>query len=248
MEKVKDQACIKMDSEFSWLVADKRSALAPRVDKEIAAEHAKLVEECRLAMVAQLNALTLEGEKKLVLAAAACLGMSIKDKEPAVKKIKVNQHKAHPAPVTPRGRLNSAASNLSAQASSQKQAYSPSEIIAPVLLPDRDDQKMPTPKAVTMVTFKIKAEPTLPLTFATPLTPSVIREAINLVKDVVLTPSESAQGSASSIHNKANHMSIDPETINPADIFPPGIPPPPAIVSLPPAMSCTPPLWRSGST
>ncbi|KAN0141041.1 hypothetical protein V8E53_000797 [Lactarius tabidus] len=120
VEKAKEQACIKVDSEFAHLLADEHSAIAPRVDKEIKAEHSRIVEEWRLAMVAQLNTLTLEGEKKLVLAAAARLGMSIQNEEPAVKKIKVDQCKAQPAPVTPRGRSNSIASNTSARASSCK--------------------------------------------------------------------------------------------------------------------------------
>jgi hypothetical protein len=107
-----------VDSEFSCLLANKHSALALRVDKEIAAEHTRLVEERCLATVAQLNALTLDAEKKLVLATAACLGMSVKDKEPATKKVKVDQHKARPAPVTPRGRSNSVVSTSSAQATS----------------------------------------------------------------------------------------------------------------------------------
>ncbi|KAN0135509.1 hypothetical protein V8E53_006788 [Lactarius tabidus] len=240
VEKAKEQAHIKVDSEFARLVADERSKLAPKVDKEITMEHTKLVEEHCLAMVAQLNALTLEGEKKLVLATAARLGMSIKDEEPAAKKVKVDQRKARPSPVTPRGRSNSIISNASAQALSQKRAYSPSEITAPAPLPDREDQKTPTPKSVTTVAFEIKAEPTPLPTFATPSTPSVIRDAVNITEDVPFNPSTSVRGTASSIHNDTNHMAIDPENLNLAEIFPPGIPPPPANVSLPPAMSRTP--------
>jgi hypothetical protein len=107
IERAKEQARIKADSKFARLLADERSALAPRVDKEIKEEHIKLIEERRLATVAQLNALTLEEEKKLVLAAAARLGMSITNDEPATKKTKVDQRKARPAPITPRGRSNS---------------------------------------------------------------------------------------------------------------------------------------------
>jgi hypothetical protein len=241
VEKAKDQACIKADSEFARLLADEHSTLAPRVDAEITAEHAKLVEEHRHVMVAQLNALTLEEEKKLVLSAAACLGINIQDNQPAAKKVKVDQRKARPAPITPRGRANSNASNSSAVSTLCKCAYSPAEVIVPPL-PDRDDQKMPTPpqevKNTTTITFMIKPEPTPPALFVTPSTLSVINKVVNLAEDLMLSPS--LCGSSLSIHNKANHMTIDPETLNPADIFPPGIPLPPTNVSLPPAMSCTP--------
>jgi hypothetical protein len=142
IKRAKEQARTKADSDFARLLADERSALAPRVDKEIKEEYAKLVEERRRTTVAQLNALTLEEEKKLVLAAAARLGMSISDDEPATKKTKVDQRKARPAPITLRGRSNSTAST---QSTSCKRAYSPSEITAPVPLLDREEQKMPTP-------------------------------------------------------------------------------------------------------
>jgi hypothetical protein len=39
VERAKEQARIKADSEFARLLADERSALAPRVDKEIKEEH-----------------------------------------------------------------------------------------------------------------------------------------------------------------------------------------------------------------
>ncbi|KAN0136092.1 hypothetical protein V8E53_005952 [Lactarius tabidus] len=242
VERAKEQARIKADSEFARLLADEHSAIAPRVDKEIKEEYTKLVEERRRATVAQLNALTQEEEKKLVLAAAARLGMSISNGEPATKKTKIDQRKARPAPITPRGRSNSVVSISSAQSTSRKRAYSPSEITAPVPLPDReeqktptpDEQKTPTPKEVTTVTFEIKAEPTPQPSFATPSTPSVIRDAIEIAQDVSL------RSSTSSIHNEANHMAIDPEHLDLANIFPPGIPPPPLNVSLPPPMSQTP--------
>ncbi|KAN0133885.1 hypothetical protein V8E53_008317 [Lactarius tabidus] len=261
VETAKEQAHIKADSEFARLLADERSALAPRVDKEIKEEHIKLVEQCRIATVAQLNALTLEEEKKLVIAAAARLGMSIPTDEPAAKKTKVDQRKARPAPITPRGRSNSTVSITSTQSNSRKRAYSPSEVMAPVPLPDREEQKTPTPPKVTTVAFEIKAEPTPAPNFVTPSTPSVIRDAVDTVRDSsFITPStpsvitdavliardisltDSLRGSASSIHNRANQMSINPENLDLTNIFPPGIPPPPTNVSLPPAMSKTPPF------
>ncbi|KAN0138731.1 hypothetical protein V8E53_003719 [Lactarius tabidus] len=234
--KAKDQARLKADSEFSRLLADERSAIAPRVDAEIALEHKKLVEERRLATEAQLKALTLEEEKNLVRVAASRLGISLKDDEHTAKKVKVDQRKARPAPVTPRGRSSSVASNAS-QSNSRKRAYSPSTVIVQEPHPDRDDQKTPTPKvakSVTTVNFEIKAEPTPQPTFATPSTPSVIREAVNIAQSVSL------RSSTSSIHNMANHMAIDPEHLDLENIFPPGIPPPPTNISLPPAMSRTP--------
>jgi hypothetical protein len=53
--KAKEQARLKADSEFARLLADERSAIAPRVDAEIALEHKKLVEERHLATEAQLQ-------------------------------------------------------------------------------------------------------------------------------------------------------------------------------------------------
>ncbi|KAN0138338.1 hypothetical protein V8E53_003801 [Lactarius tabidus] len=236
LDKAKEQARIKADSEFS-------------------------LEERRIATEAQLQALTLEEEKKLVHVAAARLGISLQVEEHTAKKVKVDQCKARPAPVTPRGRSDSVASNISTKSSSHKRVHSPTEITAPVPSPDREDQKTPTPKNVTTVAFEIKAEPTPPLSFVTPPTPSVIRDAVNTVKepslatpstpsvirDAVLlvqdlTPTNLLRGSALSIHNQANQMSIDPENLNLANIFPPGIPLPPTNISLPPAMSRTPPF------
>ncbi|KAN0133614.1 hypothetical protein V8E53_008561 [Lactarius tabidus] len=255
LDKAKEQARLKADSEFSCLLADERSAIAPRVDAEIALEHKKLVEERRIAMEAQLQALTLEEEKKLVHVAAARLGISLQVEEHTAKKVKVDQRKARPAPVTPRGRSDSVASNISTKSSLHKRAHSPTEITATAPSPDREDQKTSTPKNVTTVAFEIKAEPTPPLSFVTPPTPSVIRDAVNtakepsfatpltpsVIRDAVLlaqdlTPTNSLRGSSSSIHNQANQMSIDLENLNLANIFPPGIPLPPTNISLPPAM------------
>jgi hypothetical protein len=233
LDKAKEQARLKADSKFSRLLADEHSAIAPRVDTEIALEHKKLVEERHIATVAQLQVLTLEEEKNLVRVAATRLGMSLKDDEHTAKKVKVDQHKARPAPVTPRGRSSSVASNAS-QSNSCKRAYSLSEVIIQTPQPDRDEQKTPTPKNVTTINFEIKAEPTPQLTFATPSMPSVIREAVNLAQSISL------HSSTLSIHNKDNHMAIDPENLDLANIFPPGIPPPPINPSLPPAMSQTP--------
>jgi hypothetical protein len=160
----------------------------------------------------------------------------------------VDQRKVCPAPVTPRGRSNSSVSITSTHSTLQKCAYSPSEVIAPALLPDRDNQNTPTPKdngtktvlEVTTVTFLIKQEPAHPSPFVTPPTLSVIQDTVNIAADVVLSQDVSLRGSSSSIHNEANHMAIDPELIKLANVFPPGIPPPPSNISLPPAMSHTP--------
>ncbi|KAN0141436.1 hypothetical protein V8E53_000681 [Lactarius tabidus] len=234
LSKAKEQACLKADSEFARLLADKRSAIAPRVDAEIALEHKKLVEEHRLATEAQLKALTTEEEKTLVRVAASRLRMTLQVDEHTAKKVKVDQCKARPAPVTPRGRSSSIVSNTS-QSNTRKRAYSPSEVIMPVPQPDRDDQKTPTPpKEITTVNFEIKDEPTPQPSFATPAMPSVIREVVDLAQSVSL------RGSTSSIHNAANHMSVDPEHLDLANIFPPGIPPFPINVTLPPAMLQTP--------
>jgi hypothetical protein len=234
--KAKEQARLKADSEFARLLADEHSAIAPRVDAEITLEHKKLVEERRLATEAQLQALTIEEEKTLVRVAASRLRISLKDDEHTAKKVKVDQRKARPAPVTPRGRSSSVVSNAS-QSNSHKRAYSPSTVIVQEPHPDRDEQKTPTPKVantVTTVNFEIKAESTPQPTFATPSTPSVIREAVDIAQSISL------RSSTSSIHNMANHMAIDPEHLDLANIFPPGIPPPPTNISLPPAMSRTP--------
>jgi flagellar biosynthesis/type III secretory pathway protein FliH len=45
MDTAKEQARLKADSEFARLLADERSNIAPRVDREIAAEHAKFISD-----------------------------------------------------------------------------------------------------------------------------------------------------------------------------------------------------------
>jgi hypothetical protein len=70
--------------------------------------------------------------------------------------------------------------------------------------------------------------------------PSVIRDAVNIAQSLRAESETSLCGSASSIHNTVNQMNTDPEHLDLANIFPPGIPPPPSNVSLPPAMSRTP--------
>jgi hypothetical protein len=97
-----------------------------------------------------------------------------------------------------------------------------------------------TQEGITTVTFSMKQESSPALSYATPATPSVIRDAVELAKDVeLLATQQSLHGSSSSIHNTANHMAIDPENLVPADVFTPGIPLPPTNISLPPAMSRT---------
>jgi hypothetical protein len=64
LEKAKNQARLQADSDYSRLLADERSAIAPRIDKEIA-EHLKLLEERRQATSSMLQALTLDAEKEM---------------------------------------------------------------------------------------------------------------------------------------------------------------------------------------
>jgi hypothetical protein len=211
------------------------------VDKEIKDEYTKLVDERCLAMAAMLQALTLNVEKECVLSAATRLGLDIRDGGHATKKVKVDQRKVQPAPVTPRGRFSSVVSITSTN--SHKRAYSPTEAVDHMPI-----QKTPTPDNIkgkntdiTTVMFSLKQELTLDLYIATPATNSIIRDAVELAQEVELTATQqSLRGSYSSIHNQANQMTIDPEQLVPADIFPPGIPLPPTNASLLPAMSCMP--------
>jgi hypothetical protein len=261
LETAKNQARLQADSDFSRLLADECSAIAPRVEAEIKAEHTKTIQERRLATMAMLQALTLEEEKECIRAEAARLGMDIQSKEPATKKVKVDQRKARPAPIMPRARSKSMVSATSTN--SHKRAL---ETVS------RDEQKTPTPASVqepnvTTVEFTIKQEQS---PFPTPSTPSVIQDAVNLATDLpisqtpVLTPPTPSvirnavnlasnvpptqesipplHGLSSSIHNEANQMAIERDSFDPASIFPPGIPAPPSNVSLPPAMSRTPPF------
>ncbi|KAN0136211.1 hypothetical protein V8E53_006071 [Lactarius tabidus] len=250
LETAKNQARLKVDDKFARLIADERSTLAPRVDEEIKAEHTKLIKEHRLATAAMLQALTLDEEKECVLAEASRLGLDIQSTGPALKKVKVDQRKARPAPVTPRGRTNSITSVTTT--SSRKRAYSPSKIIpdSPSRINSdtaRDEQKTPTPgdvsnqvkSNVTTVNFAIKQEGS---PFCTPSTPSIIQDMVNLATDLVPTQESipPLRGLSSSIHNEENQMAIERESFDPASIFPPGIPAPPRNASLPPAMSHTP--------
>ncbi|KAN0129433.1 hypothetical protein V8E53_012765 [Lactarius tabidus] len=240
LETAKNQARIQADSEFSRLLADERSAIAPKVEAEIKAEHTKTIHERRLATSAMLQALTLEEEKKCILSEAARLGLDLQNNEPAAKKVKVDQRKARPAPITPRARSNSIVSITSS--SSRKRALSPVHDVA-----NRDGQTTPTPAnihteektKVTTIEFSLKQEQS---PFPTPPTPSEMHFAAALARDVSL-PQNSApslRGLSSSIHNTENQMECERESFDPASLFPPGIPPPPAKVSLPPAMSRTP--------
>jgi hypothetical protein len=266
LETAKNQARLQADHDYSRLLADERSAIAPRVDEEIKAEHTKHIQERRLATMAMLQALTLAEEKECILTEAARLGLDLQSNEPATKKVKVDQRKARPAPITPRARSSSIVSTVSS--SSRKRALSPSHAIE-----SREGQKTPTPanthsqerSNVTTVEFTIKQEQSPFLTLATP---SVIQHAVNLAKDLSqsqtstpipptsstirnavnlatdLAPSQESipplRGLSSSIHNEENQMAIERDSFDPASIFPPGIPAPPSNVSLPPAMSHTP--------
>jgi hypothetical protein len=223
LEKAKSQARLQADSEFSRLLADELSAIAPRIDREIAAEHAKHIEERRQATAAMLQALTLDAEKECVLASATRLGLDLQGTSPAQKKQKVDQRKARPAPITPRGRSSSITSITSS--SSRKRAYSPSKIATNI---SRDEQKTPTPEDVakeakakiTTVSFAIKQEGTSP--FPTPSTPSVIQHAVDLATDIPLTQESvpPLRGLSSSIHNEENQMAIERESFDPASIIP----------------------------
>jgi hypothetical protein len=234
MNTAKEQARLKADSEFSRLLADERSKIAPRVDSEVAAEHSAFIAERRKTLISQLDSLSLEEEKEFVLAAAIRLGLSLQEENQPAKKIKRDPRQTRPAPTTPRGRSLSISSNTSQPGNSKKRAYSPSVIEVKNPIPARETST--TPKPITTVTFALKQE-TPGLEYLTPPTPSVIREAVDIA-DAPLTPS--LRGSSSSILNEANQMAIDPETVDYKTIFPPGIPAPPSTQSLPPRMSRTP--------
>ncbi|KAN0141595.1 hypothetical protein V8E53_000057 [Lactarius tabidus] len=188
LEKAKSQARLQADSDYSRLLADARSEIAPRIDKEIAEEHLKLLEERRQATSSGLQALTLDAEKECVIAAAIRLGLDIQGNGPPQKKVKTDQRKARPAPITPRGRSNSIVSATST--SSRKRAYSPSKVNSDKA---RDEQKTPTPEdvshgtSVTTVNFSIKQEGT-PSPFPTPSTPSVIQHAVDSAMDFTAPP------------------------------------------------------------
>ncbi|KAN0130020.1 hypothetical protein V8E53_012174 [Lactarius tabidus] len=234
MNTAKEQACLKADSEFSCILADERSKIAPRVDTEVAAEHSAFIADRRKTLISQLDLLSLEAEKEFVLAAAVRLGLTLTEENQPAKKTKHDHRQARPNPITPRGHSLSITSNTSQISNSKKRAYSPSVIEVTNPIPARETST--TPKPITTVTFALKQE-LLELEYVTPPTPSVIREAVNIA-DASLTPS--LQGLNSSIHNEANQMTIDPETINYKTIFPPGIPAPPSTQLLPPRMSQTP--------
>jgi hypothetical protein len=229
LETAKEQARLKANSEFTRLLADERSKIAPKVDAEIADEHARFISDRRKTLVAQLDSLSLDAEKEFVLAAATRLGLALGSTDQPSKKAKLDTRKPRPAPITPRGRSSSIVSSTS---QSKKRAYSPSAVVITTPIPPKPKDGDTTPKQIHTVNFTLKQETVPP--FTTPSTPSVIREAVDLAQSVSL------RGSASSIHNSANAMAMDPETIDYRNIFPPGIPAPPSNPSLPPQMSRTP--------
>ncbi|KAN0139926.1 hypothetical protein V8E53_002231, partial [Lactarius tabidus] len=235
LNTAKEQACLKADSEFSHLLADKCSKIAPRVDAEVAAEHTRFITERRQTLISQLDLLSLEEEKDFILAAAAHLGLTLNKANQLAKKAKRDHCQARPAPTIPRGRSLSVSSNASQTSHSKKRAYSPSVIEVKNPIPARDTST--TPKPITTVTFALKQE-SPDLNFTTPPTPSVIREAVDIADALSIMPG--LRGLSSSIHNEANQMALDPETIDYRTIFPPGILAPPSTQSLPPRMSRTP--------
>ncbi|KAN0128913.1 hypothetical protein V8E53_013286 [Lactarius tabidus] len=231
LETAKEQARLKANSEFTRLLADERSKIAPKVDAEIAEEHARFISDRRKTLVAQLDSLSLDAEKEFVLAAATRLGLALGSTDQPSKKVKLDTRKPRPAPITPRGCSSSVVSNTS---QSKKRAYSPSAVVVTTPIPPKPKDGDTTPKQIHTVNFTLKQETVPPPVFVTPSMPSVIREAIELAEEISL------RGSASSIHNPANAMALDPETIDYRNIFPPGIPAPPSNPSLPPQMSRTP--------
>ncbi|KAN0135120.1 hypothetical protein V8E53_007011, partial [Lactarius tabidus] len=235
MNTAKEQACLKADSEFSCLLADECSKIAPRVDTEVVAEHSVFIADRRKTLISQLDLLSLEAEKEFVLAAAVRLGLTLQEENQPAKKTKEDPCQTRPAPVTPRGRSLSTTSNTSQQSNPRKRAYSPSVIEVTNPIPARDAST--TPKPITMVTFALKQE-SPELEYATPPTPSVICEAVDIADTPSITPS--LRGLSSSIHNEANQMALDPESIDYTTIFLPGIPAPPTTEDLPPRMSRTP--------
>jgi hypothetical protein len=234
LDRAQEQARLKADSEFSRLLADECSKIAPKVDAEVAAEHAAFITERRKTLVAQLNSLSLDAEKEFVLAAAHRLGLTLDGGSQLAKKAKLDSRKPRPAPITPRGRSASITLTGSLTAS-RKRAYSPSETATRNPIPPQENST--TPKAITTVSFALKQESPA-ISFTTPSTPSVIRHAVDIADAPSTTPS--LRGINSSIHNEENHMITDLENIDYRNIFPPGIPAPPSNPSLPPPMSRTP--------
>jgi hypothetical protein len=235
MNTTKEQARLKADSEFSCLLADERSKIAPRVDAEVAAEHTKFITDRRKALISQLDSLSLEAEKEFILVAAARLGLTLEDTNQPAKKAKRDHCQARPTPITPRGCSLSISSNASQTSQSKKRAYSPSVIEVKNPIPAREAST--TPKPITTVTFALKQESPDP-NFTPPLPRPVICEAVDIADAPSLTPG--LRGLSSSIHNEANQMALDPESIDYRTIFPPDILAPPSTQSLPPRMSHTP--------
>jgi hypothetical protein len=192
------------------------------VDTEVAAEHSAFIADRRKTLISQLDSLSLEAEKEFVLAAAVRLGLTLQEESQPAKKTKRESRQTRPAPITPRGRSLSITSNTSQLSNQRKRAYSPSVIEVKNPIPARDAST--TPKPITMVTFNLKQE-SPELEYLTPPTPSVIREAVDIADAPSITPS--LRGLSSSIHNEANQMALDPESIDYKTIFPPGIPAPP---------------------
>ncbi|KAN0139108.1 hypothetical protein V8E53_003110 [Lactarius tabidus] len=93
LDKAKEKAHLKADSEFSCLLADERSKIVPRVDTVIAAEHAKFISECQQTLVSQLDSLSLDVEKEFILAAATRLGLSLEGTGQPTKKAKLDNCK-----------------------------------------------------------------------------------------------------------------------------------------------------------
>ncbi|KAN0138735.1 hypothetical protein V8E53_003723 [Lactarius tabidus] len=183
MNTAKEQACLKADSEFSRLLADERSKIAPRVDTEVAAEHSAFIADRWKTLISQLDSLSLEAEKEFVLAAAVRLGLTLQEESQPAKKTKRDSRQTRPAPITPRGRSLSITSNTSQLSNPKKRAYSPSviEVTNPILAREAST----TPKPITTVTFALKQE-TLELEYLTPPTLSIIREAVCYDSPIVL--------------------------------------------------------------
>jgi hypothetical protein len=166
LDVAKEQARLKANSEFTRLLADERSKIAPRVDTEVTEEHAKFIADRRKTLVAQLDSLSLDAEKEFVLAAATRLGLTLEGTNQPSKKAKLDNRKPRPAPITPRGRSSSVVSNTS---QSKKRAYSPSAVVVTTPIPPKPKDGDTTPKQIHTVNFTLKQETVPPPDFVHPI-------------------------------------------------------------------------------
>jgi hypothetical protein len=155
LDVAKEQARLKANSEFTRLLADERSKIAPRVDTEVAEEHAQIHSDRRKTLVAQLDSLSLDAEKEFVLMAATRLGLTLEGTNQPSKKVKLDTCKPRPALITPRGRSAASSQNTS---QSKKRAYSPSAVVVTEPIPPKPKDGDITPKQIHTVNFTLKQE------------------------------------------------------------------------------------------